>query len=391
MAQTKLILPNGESCETLEQLRESYTNEWAISVIEDSSLLTWLNEMYYEQAADDISNINPSERDEVVLRAFRRAIGIAEPAKSSEAEQRLRELTDDPELLKKADCAAFNQRELAELLNRNCEDILLCSGVFNIPLSKGNVAYTAVGEPTITAPSRTDMARNHIKLNGYSLDSDTENSAQLAELIEAFTLTKYDPIIALSLQSYFSKYYDSKREAKEARHDIAEKCYIAASRYLNSGERSSIARSAAVHYSQKIAEVFEKNKKAVMQLGATDEQVTQLEQLCNCYKPMLNACNEELWSGDFYNLYKLSYFEKLIDIEEFEELRNGVLFAWNLHNHPVYSLFGYEKPKQEIEKDLNELARSMWTFAYNEFVRTVQEPVCKLLTEIASSDNAASA
>lgn len=47
MAETKLILPNGNECENLGQLRNGFTGEWALKVLEDGTIFKWLDEMMY--------------------------------------------------------------------------------------------------------------------------------------------------------------------------------------------------------------------------------------------------------------------------------------------------------------------------------------------------------
>ena len=59
---------------------------------------------------------------------------------------KLKQYTDDEEIIKNVDAVAFDQEELADLYEKGVEKIYLCEGKFKIPKSKKNLKYELIGD-----------------------------------------------------------------------------------------------------------------------------------------------------------------------------------------------------------------------------------------------------
>lgn len=89
MAETKLILPNGNECEDLGQLRNGFTGEWALKVLEDGTIFKWLDEMMYEDVLFEMEKINLDDADKKVVDDFRLALGLVDTTAINKAKERL--------------------------------------------------------------------------------------------------------------------------------------------------------------------------------------------------------------------------------------------------------------------------------------------------------------
>lgn len=154
MAKVKipLVMKNGEKAKDMESLREHFDVETVVGYFLDGKLSKWLNDRYYEEEAEAVAQL---ARDDPQLAS--KLCGIfgveytsgdeidtEEIMRQKERLARLRQLTDDEEILREIDCVAFDQEELAELYDRGVDTIYLCEGKFKIPKSKRDLTYHMV-------------------------------------------------------------------------------------------------------------------------------------------------------------------------------------------------------------------------------------------------------
>ena len=139
-----LEMANGVQARTLNDLKENFDIEKVIGYFLDGKLQTWLEDRYYEDEAEAISCINKegAELSKKLCEVFGveyvedqkvDAEGIAE--KNARIEK-LKQFTDDEEIIKNIDLVAFNQEELGDLYDAEATKIYLCEGDFTIPKSK---------------------------------------------------------------------------------------------------------------------------------------------------------------------------------------------------------------------------------------------------------------
>lgn len=151
MAKVKipLIMKNGEKAKDMESLREYFDVETVIGYFLDGKLSKWLDDRYYEEEAEAVAQLKQDDPQlaSKLCSIFEveytegDEIGTKEIMRRKERLAHLRQLTDDEEILRKIDCVAFDQEELAELYDRGVETIYLCEGKFKIPKSKQDLTY----------------------------------------------------------------------------------------------------------------------------------------------------------------------------------------------------------------------------------------------------------
>lgn len=154
MAKVKipLVMKNGEKAKDMESLRENFDVETVVGYFLDGKLSKWLDDRYYEEEAEAVAQLKQDDPQlaSKLCSIFEveytegDEIGTKEIMRRKERLAHLRQLTDDEEILRKIDCVAFDQEELAELYDQGVETIYLCEGKFKIPKSKQDLTYKMV-------------------------------------------------------------------------------------------------------------------------------------------------------------------------------------------------------------------------------------------------------
>ena len=136
-----LALPDGANVRTLEDLQEHFDLEAVSGYFMSGKLLEWLEDRYYSEEAEQIRAIDQSKKG--WENALCDALGVEhkdsatidpeEIAALNEKKSRLRQITDDEDILSHAAQAAFTQEELADLLDAEEKTIYLCGDSFRLP------------------------------------------------------------------------------------------------------------------------------------------------------------------------------------------------------------------------------------------------------------------
>lgn len=147
---------------SLEELKANWDLEKIVSHYGDGSLVTWLNDRYYTDLAEQVQKITATgaeaqkqlcavfgmefKQDEVVD-----AEAVAERKRKLDI---LRQFTSDDEILKNVDKVAFDQVDLDNLLCKGVEKIYLFKNKFNVPIDIKNKHYIGLGEVEVIINSR---------------------------------------------------------------------------------------------------------------------------------------------------------------------------------------------------------------------------------------------
>ena len=161
-----LEMKNGELVRDIESLREYFDIEKVVAAFLDGKLLTWLEDRYYDEEAEAISKLdkNAANLNQELCRIFDidDSIDIKEEIDPELIEIRnkkllkLKQYTADEKILNNVDYVAFNQEELADLLDEGIDKIYLCQNKFIIPLRQKNKKY--IGCLLYTSPSPRDCS-----------------------------------------------------------------------------------------------------------------------------------------------------------------------------------------------------------------------------------------
>ncbi len=181
-----LQMKNDAQVRDLDELREHFDLDKAIGYFLDGKLLSWLEARYYDTEADAVRALNKDDAD--VHRRLCEIFGVeyhAEEAPKIDVEaveernRRLGELkqyTSDPAVLEKVDQVAFNQEDLADLIDEGYSDIYLCNNSFVIPLRVRNKHYIGIGkaEAVIRSQECVDFDELGIRFENVKFDEAYE-------------------------------------------------------------------------------------------------------------------------------------------------------------------------------------------------------------------------
>ena len=179
-----LEMSNGEQVRTLDELKENFDIESVVGYFNDGRLLNWLQARYYDEEADKISALSKDDPqlqkklcDIFGVESKGEEIDVEEIANRQERLNRLKQYTDDKEILERVDLVAFNQEDLGDLLDEEKPLIYLCHNKFIIPLRETHKTYIGIGKAVAVIRSKeiVDFEEKHIKFKDVVFDDDYEN------------------------------------------------------------------------------------------------------------------------------------------------------------------------------------------------------------------------
>lgn len=202
-----LEMADGAEVRDLEELQEHFDLETVAEYYKNGKLLTWLRDRYFEDEAAAIEALDESSSDfqRQLCGIFKveftgEQINLEAVAQRQERLARLREFTDEEEFISHINQVAFDQEELADLLDEGTDMIYLCGTYFSVPASCSNVTYIGISQPTVHISglkTGTRLSSNiHFKqLKVENLPSTDNSYAALdSDWQECYTVHKGDTI-----------------------------------------------------------------------------------------------------------------------------------------------------------------------------------------------------
>ena len=181
-----LKMADGEEVRTLEEFKEHFDIESAVKYFSDGSLLVWLQSRYYDEEADKISKLSKDDAKNF-YKELCMIFGIeseeeVDPeliAWRQERLNRLKKYTRDENILANVDKVAFNQEDLADLLDEGTDEIYLCANRFVIPLRMKNKVYIGVKDAIAVLGNNkpADFAKLGIKFKNVSFNNDSKKNS----------------------------------------------------------------------------------------------------------------------------------------------------------------------------------------------------------------------
>ena len=151
-----LKMRQGVEIRTLEELREHFDLQSVLEYYKNGKLLTWLEDRYLEGEAEAVRALDESSPDfqkrlcEVFQVAYTgNEVDLEELQYRQERLKHLRTVTDEDEFIQNIDRVAFDQEELADLLDEDTKTIYLCGENFTIPASRKGIAYIGINTPVV--------------------------------------------------------------------------------------------------------------------------------------------------------------------------------------------------------------------------------------------------
>ncbi len=158
-----LEMANGVQVRTIEELRDNFDQGKAMEYFVNGKLVEWLEDRYYDEEAEAISEIEENAPDAAVK--ICKALGVEYEDDGIELEDainvaekiaKLKKVTNDDAILKNAAYTAFDQEDLADLIDAGTKTIYLYGDVFSVPVKRlSDVKFVGIldSEPKIKLPS----------------------------------------------------------------------------------------------------------------------------------------------------------------------------------------------------------------------------------------------
>lgn len=178
-----LEMPNGVQVRTLDELKENWDLEKVLNYYLNGKLQTWLTDRYYTELADEVaalSGINDNtELQQKLCSIFgieikEKLVDVEAVAERNRRLAILRQYTADDEILKNVDKVAFNQEEMADLLDKENSKIYLFNNKFSIPLAISGKTYIGIGDVVADINSKTYVNFDSLKIDFKNIKFNKE-------------------------------------------------------------------------------------------------------------------------------------------------------------------------------------------------------------------------
>lgn len=149
----------------IEEVRTHFDLEKIIAQFHNGRLKVWLDDHYLPEMAEQVAALDGNAPDlPAQLCAVLGVEGVTTDAVDSYAIrererklQKLRQCTSDERYLNMVEYAAFDQKDLDDVLKNNPTEILLCGGEFHIPLVAKQRTYYGIGKAVAVIESDTSI------------------------------------------------------------------------------------------------------------------------------------------------------------------------------------------------------------------------------------------
>ena len=159
-----LVMKDGVQVRNIDDLKAHFDIGSVVRDFSSGKLLTWLEDRYYDDEADAIKALSPDDYSlEYKLCKIFKVETPEEIERRIERLNRLKNYTDDEKILVNVDKVAFDQEDLADLLDADTNEIYLCDNRFSIPLRVKNKNY--IGISKAVAVIRSDKPVDFEALN----------------------------------------------------------------------------------------------------------------------------------------------------------------------------------------------------------------------------------
>ena len=340
-----LVMANGEKATDMKSLIHNFDISSIVGYFLDGKLEKWLCDRYYEDIAQEISHLDKD--DPALVSKLCEIFGVNydvtsdidtdEIIRRNERIARLKQITDDMDILENSDNVAFNQNELDALYEKGVEKIILCEGEFQIPESHQALEYTIIANASV------------IGLTDNAWESDVQDFEDCTTFNNIFTSTsipedmaeklKWHDYVSLNDYIVFFKY-------EEFQH------FTRLSKRINLIQPSSASGIRLTSNKQDELIVWDKQKQQEYQMR--EGQSTHFDDMCR-----IKASNNRLLisktSSDGIVVYDMDSQKKNAKIctdiasdSDISTFGNTIVYADNNHNLVVYDMETSQSTKHYV-------------------------------------------
>ena len=171
-----LVMEDGAEVRNIDDLKAHFDIGSVVRDFGNGKLLKWLEDRYYDEEAAAIKALSPDNCD--FQKKLCEIFGVETPEEIERRIERLNRLktfTDDKKILANVDKVAFDQEELADLLDEGTDEIYLCANRFVIPLRMKNKSYIGVRDAVAILGNNkpADFAKLGIKFKNIAFNEDS--------------------------------------------------------------------------------------------------------------------------------------------------------------------------------------------------------------------------
>lgn len=152
-------MKNGVMVRTLEELQENFDAEKLVGYLLSGKLQMWLMDRHYEEQLEKVKAIDTSSNTvlvdvckavEIQFDKAKNYIKVDEIAKRQEKIKKIRQYTDDKEVIDHIDDVAMNQKELDSMLKRAVDRVFLYGEEFQVASDFiKDVVFIGINAPVI--------------------------------------------------------------------------------------------------------------------------------------------------------------------------------------------------------------------------------------------------
>ena len=185
-----LKMKDGVEVRNIQELRDNFDLNQVTVYFMDGKLETWLNDRYYDEEVEQIESLQKDDTE--LQKKLCQIFGVEYEEDTMTPEEiearnrklaKLKEITDDEEILANVDHVAFSQEELSDLLDEGMDTIYLCGDNFVIPERVKDKTYIGINTKlNLDAQKMERYEKNNIRLINLQEKSEkvdhTEAAAQ---------------------------------------------------------------------------------------------------------------------------------------------------------------------------------------------------------------------
>lgn len=415
---------NDQKIHSMQELRKNFDTEVIMKKHRNGKLVKWLKQHYYEKEAAAVSLIRPDSKK--CLKELCAALGVAyDPLSFSSEEEKeklnkrkdaVSKFTKDDAILSRIDMVATNQAELADILDREKEDIdmpgketeviYLCNNTFAIPITLPNRKYIGIGDVVLEnaftkaqyekagikveniALSETEdpdtAAQAKLAAANYGYDDFSESHSTLANAYHDLLMKNYwIPFHTLPLDnSIVGKTYKSRSSCYNAAKGAIRKAYDIANGFFDTENETSLSREAAKYYGSGVESIFKDTLQGLQKLCVATNNQNAFDKITEyidkCKRELKKTFDKELIeSKDFYEMYHFDYFMEQVDIGEWdssvaeEDDFLGQVLEAIFTDTKEYMISNLFTSISEMKNDLDDHAATFYKYAYQEYKQYV--------------------
>ena len=444
-----LEMSDGTQAYSLDDLKKHFDLDAVLGYYKSGKLLTWLNDRYLEDEAEAVSTLDESDPDfqKKLCAVFGvefqgKEVNLEEIERRQERLKRLRQFTDEEAYIEHIDQVAFDQEELADLLDDGVETIYLCGEKFSVPVSQKGKTYIGINHPMVHISGKVPELFNELGLSFENCNVDnlpksdvkvkntdtqgtefekieSQNKENVHRSSSSFECNEIEQIVdswknknwysagSLIFDTYYGDMDNiaesiekrfSKSECERLAKDAVKKIYNEASGLFSTTSTNSLSRAALKEISSKLENDVSEIQHHIRMIKNSNKIQTQIDLLqdflnLDSLKGELKSALDEELQTSYYSLYDFSYFLDLVEYESDDlEMESGFLrlfemasasYSFDAGNAYTEITDDVKKYAETYEQEAKKIAREL---LYEKTGKRIKEVLSEIRVILTAED-----